>query len=290
MNKKINILGMPLAIISISAFSAEVNVSRVTESDTAVLSLLNQTVDRIVDSYGHAYIKIVSLDNFQKNDVERGVKRIADKSIARFEYQYIAPNGESITRVYHSFSGETPTPKLEGYPVDFRQKIEAEMRENERLVTGKITKEEYNSSGRYFRASNFDRANDAEIKALRRIERDIMSNELPTGGNLTVFVNQLPCESCRPLFEEQLAAWPHIAKADVSYLGQIPQNFKDPNTNDWYQYMRDHEGLAVGDEAKLQVKFTTYRKTRTKYSYFKKHLFEQYNIENGTAPATGCAL
>lgn len=284
------IVAMPLVIFSASVFAADVNVSRVTESESVATTLLNDTVDRIVDSYGQAYIDIVSPTNFKKSDVERGVQRVGSKSIARFEYHYTMPNGESTTRVYHSFSGETPTPGLQGHTVDFTQKIEAEMRINERLVTGKITEEEYSSSGRYFRASSFARANDAEIKAMRRIERDILSGDLESGGSLTVFVNQLPCESCTPLFEEQLAAWPHIATADVSYLGQIPENFNDLENNSWYQYMSENDGLALGEEAQLQVSFTAHRKERIKFNLFKKRALARNQIKNGAKPTSACSL
>ncbi len=290
MNNKMKIIAMTLTIFSSSVFSADVNVSRITESESVATTLLNDTVDRIVDSYGQAYIDIVSPVNFKKSDVERGVQRVGSKSIARFEYHYTMPNGESATRVYHSFSGETPTPGLQGHAVDFSQKIEAEMRVNERLVTGKITEEEYNSGVRYFRASSFARANDAEIKAMRRIERDILSGDLESGGSLTVFVNQLPCESCTPLFEEQLAAWPHIATADVSYLGQIPENFNDLENNSWYQYMSENDGLALGEEAQLQVSFTAHRKGRIKFNLFKKRALARNQIRNGAKPTSACSL
>ncbi|MDK9756925.1 hypothetical protein KIV40_16305 [Vibrio sp. D173a] len=290
MNNKTKIIALPLAIFSASVFSADVNVSRVTDSESVATTLLNDTVDRIVDSYGQAYIDIVSPANFKKSDVERGVQRVGSKSIARFEYHYTMPNGERATRIYHSFSGETPTPGLQGHNVDFTQKIEAEMRANERLVTGKITEEEYHSGGRYFRASSYARANDAEIKAMRKIEKDILSGDLESGGSLTVFVNQLPCESCTPLFEEQLAAWPHIATADVSYLGQIPENFNDLENNSWYQYMSENDGLALGEEAQLQVSFTAHRKERIKFNLFKKRVLSRNEIRNGAKPTSACSL
>ena len=176
-----------------------------------------------------------------------------------------------------------------GKPI-FTQKIEAEMRVNERLVTGKITEEEYHSGGRYFRASSYARANDAEIKAMRKIEKDILSGDLESGGSLTVFVNQLPCESCTPLFEEQLAAWPHITSADVSYLGQIPENFNDLENNSWYQYMSENDGLALGEEAQLQVSFTAHRKERIKFNLFKKRALKRNQIRNGAKPTSACSL
>ncbi|WP_258098284.1 hypothetical protein [Vibrio chagasii] len=87
-----------------------------------------------------------------------------------------------------------------------------------------------------------------------------------------------------------MTAVPHIATVDVSYLGQMPENFNDLENNSWYQYMSENDGLALGEEAQLQVSFTAHRKERIKINLFKMRALKRNQIRNGAKPTSACSL
>ncbi|WP_018693698.1 hypothetical protein [Algicola sagamiensis] len=290
-----------LSGVSTFSFAAQVNLTKVTELTSLAPGQLNHTVDRIVDSFGAAYREEFSATGgtLVKANVDPALRQINKKSIARFEYRYLQ-RGKEVTRIYHSFSGETPVPfkgvVSEEQKRAFASRIEAQMGENERIVTGKMTEEEYAQTGRYFRAASYARANDAEIKAMRRIEQDILSGDLTSGGELTVYINQMPCESCSPLFNEQLAEWPEIATAEVSYLPQTRSYFGASKTeaelaeNDWYRYLSANNGLAVGAEEGLQQAFTSNRTNKTKFANFKNRYNALEEVRTNPVESTACGF
>lgn len=283
-------------LISAPAWSAAVEVEKVTYSESQATALLNDTVERIIDAYGQAYIDLVTPQRFVKKEIERGLNRVKEKSIARFEYQYTTAAGELKTRIYHSFSGATPAPNFPAnsphYNVDFNAQINQQMRDDERLVTGKISEEEYATDSSYFHASSYARANDAEVKALRKIEQDITSGELSGGGELTVFINQIPCQSCMPLFKEKLANWPSIEKAEISYLPQTEQNLINlPQDSEWRIYLQENNAIAVSGEAtELQSAFTSARKTMATFKNFKVRVLSADKAADSGDITGACAL
>ena len=287
------------ALIAQNAWSANVTVTKITDSESLVPSKLNNTIDRIISAYSGAnreYFKATG-ETWTKNDVRVGLDSLQKKSIARFEYRY-----GSQTRVYHSFSGETPLNKhvIKAHgeiEKQFKTWSQAQMRENEFLVGGKISEDDYLNGERYFRAESFKQANDAEIKAMRQIESDISEGIIPAGGELTVYVNQIPCRSCMPLFEEQLQAWPEIASAEVSYLPQNKSYFSKSAShevlyqdNNAYRYSYDSGAIAETEAEKtLQGTFTTHRLNKTKYGNF----LEEYKKTEQIAAeeeATACGI
>ncbi|KXO09579.1 hypothetical protein AKG98_1177 [Moritella sp. JT01] len=301
MNYKKVLLGLILSSLSLSTLAAQVNISKVTSADSFVPGYLNSTLDRVVDSFSQALQQKLAQSNkvLVKAEADPALRQITKKSIARFEYRYTR-NYKSVTQVYHSFSGETPLAGSTISEVDkasFNDLIEQQMRDNETLVTGKITEEEYEATGRYFRAASFARANDAEIKAMRRIEQDMLSGKIVRGGELTVYVNQIPCESCSPLFSEQLASWSEIESAEIAYLPQNRSYFgktmteEELNANAWYQHLVANDGLATTEaEEGLQAAFTSNRMTKTKFANFKHRYNNSERIRGSTAEVTGCGL
>ncbi|WP_339388775.1 hypothetical protein [Vibrio caribbeanicus] len=286
-------------LIAQNAWSANVTVTKITDKESLVPSKLNNTIDRIISAYSGANRKYYAQPENQwaKKEVRVGLDSLQKRSIARFEYKY-----GSTKRIYHSFSGETllnkPLVNNGGAAKEqFKTWSQEEMRENEVLVGNKISEADYENVERYFKASSFKQANDAEIKALRQIETDISEGIIPAGGKLTVYVNQIPCESCMPLFEEQLKEWPEIASAEVSYLPQNKSYFSKTTShemlyqdNDAYRYSYDRGAIAeTTDEETLQGAFTTHRLNKTKYGNF----LEEYNNTEQIAAqeeATACAI
>lgn len=286
-------------LIAQNAWSANVTVTKITDSESLVPDKLNNTVDRILSAYSGANRKYYAQSGTKlvRDEVKTGLESLRRRSIARFEYKY-----GSTTKVYHSFSGETllnrPVVSNVGATKEqFKDWSQEEMRENEVLVGNKISEADYKNVERYFKASSFKQANDAEIKALRQIESDINAKIIPEGGELTVYVNQIPCESCMPLFEEQLQEWPKIASAEVSYLPQNQSYFSKTishedlyQANNAYRYSYDNGAISkTTEEENLQNKFTNFRTNETTYQQYIKKYKQTEEIAT-QEEATGCMM
>lgn len=70
-----------------------------------------------------------------------------------------------------------------------------------------------------------NRANDAEIKVLQAIMRDISSGLIPAGGRLLGFVSQQPCPSCHAAFQQFSVE----ARADV-HINYVEGSPHSPQT------------------------------------------------------------
>ena len=302
-----NLLLISVVVASSNGLAAVVEIVKVTNPHSLVPQHINDTFDRITASYARATNSMVAngegaLVNGQvtKAEVDPGLVLLQKKSIARFEYRYSLPSGEQVTRTYHSYSGESPIAKSLRDDAEakerFKQWSESEMRnESEVLVTGKISQSDYETVDRYFRASSYAQANDAEIKALRRIEKDINAGVITSGGELDVYVNQIPCQSCMPLFEDQLSQWDLIESARVSYLPQNRSYFgkelseESLNQKAAYVYVKENNALSVSKaEESLQSAFTSHRITKTRYQNFKNELNNSANIREEGRIVTGC--
>ncbi|AUI87652.1 hypothetical protein BS333_14690 [Vibrio azureus] len=301
------LLLVSVAATSANGLAAVVELNKVTDAQSLVPQHINHTFDRITASYATATNTMVAHGEgalvggqVTKAEVNPGLVLLQKKSIARFEYQYKLPNGKPAIRTYHSYSGDAPiTKSLQGdaeAKERFRQWSEAEMRnENEVLVTGKISEQDYATMERYFKASSYAQANDAEIKALRRIEQDMNAGVITSGGELRVYVNQIPCQSCMPLFEEQLKQWDLIESATVAYLPQNRSYFgkglseEELSKKSAYLYVKNNGALSASEaEEGLQSAFTSHRATKTKYQNFKNELNNTASIRGEGSVVTGC--
>jgi len=117
-------------------------------------------------------------------------------TFAAFEYTYTF-NGREYTRTYYARSGEDsprlgvrgPTPPsysnyLQVQPTEVHATLLASDRS---AITWTAL-----ADGRPSDA----RRNDAELKAVRSIERDLINKRVPLGGEVTAFVSQPMCLSC----------------------------------------------------------------------------------------------
>jgi hypothetical protein len=123
-------------------------------------------------------------------------RQFFSSTFAAFEYTYTV-NGREHTRTYYARSGEDP-PRLgvrgqapapyENYLQVQPTEVHAVLLPSDRSV---ITWTAL-ADGRPSDA----RRNDAELKAVRSIERDLISKRVPLGGEVTAFVSQPMCLSC----------------------------------------------------------------------------------------------
>jgi hypothetical protein len=90
------------------------------------------------------------------------------------------------------------------------------------------------------------RRNDAELKAVRSIERDIQSGVVPRGGEVTAFVSQRMCDSCARAVQ---------LFAD---LYDVSVHVNTPTNNDgWasFRFMRKRKNFIEAARASLPTRF-----------------------------------
>jgi hypothetical protein len=145
------------------------------------------------------------------------IKLLASKwrgaTIARFEYTYSGVYGEN-TRVYNAISGQDPQDILYDAGSTPHRVF------NDSLRGGNIEKAAANIEvpGGQLTASIDRQATDAELKALKNFENDILHGGLPRGGRLTGYISQAPCDSCSNVLTKQLPATGYASEVEVSYL------------------------------------------------------------------------
>ncbi|PTR35167.1 hypothetical protein C8J98_101430 [Luteibacter sp. OK325] len=123
-------------------------------------------------------------------------RQFFSSTFASFQYTYTL-NGMEHTRTYYARSGEDPprlgvrgpTPPLysnylQVQPTEVHATL---LSSDESAITWTALKD-----GRPADA----RRNDAELKAVRSIERDLINGRVPSGGEVTAFVSQPMCPSC----------------------------------------------------------------------------------------------
>jgi hypothetical protein len=132
---------------------------------------------------------------------------------AAFEYTY-RQDGRQRTRIYYAMSGQDNLPtglpratrSLASYIVEDSTRVHAYVsdQDNSAIVATQIEGE--NSSRIH--------ARDAELKALRSIERDIKRRAVTSGGSIHAFISQPMCDSC----EHALHRFAEIYDVDVNVV------------------------------------------------------------------------
>lgn len=90
------------------------------------------------------------------------------------------------------------------------------------------------------------RRNDAELKAVRSIERDIRAGRVPRGGEVTAFVSQRMCDSCARAVQMFANAY------DVTVYINTPTH-----TGTWasFRFMRKRKSFLEAARASLPTRF-----------------------------------
>lgn len=140
------------------------------------------------------------LDQLNGESVTRNQFIVFERSMVRatyaaFEYTFVQ-DGRSRTRIYYSMSGPSdpptgltlPAPHLLSYIAEDSTRVHTYASRYDRSTLTATQLEGENSSA--------VRARDAELKALRTIERDIQQRVVTRGGSLTAFISQPVCDSC----------------------------------------------------------------------------------------------
>ncbi|HEX3634726.1 MAG TPA: hypothetical protein VHV99_04450 [Paraburkholderia sp.] len=199
-----------LAFSTIGQAQIPVNIGQVSSST----SLVPEQLLNSMEFYAQAVSNSVKTAPPSSTKIKLLASKWRSATIARFEYTYGGANGESNTRVYNAISGQDPQDILyDAGSAPHRQL-------NAFLQGGRVEKAARNievPEGRL--AANIDKqAADAELKALKNFENDILHNGLPRGGRLVGYISQAPCDSCGNVLKQQLPATGYAAEVEVSYL------------------------------------------------------------------------
>ncbi|TCV92021.1 hypothetical protein EC912_10812 [Luteibacter rhizovicinus] len=189
--------GAMLLVASGGAFAQSVELIPVDKVDADALGALMDTYGyhlRTADRWIKANTTPEQRIRSTFNKVETNFKYA---TIARFEYTYVGTDGNTHTKVYHSKSGPDVSKAFYGdgpLPpgVENVEKFFPLADEYSRASPGNESKSKIPSSP----AGGKDRATDAELKAVRTIEADIVEGRVPGQGSVKGFVSKDLCDSC----------------------------------------------------------------------------------------------
>ncbi|MDF4005253.1 hypothetical protein P3W33_17780 [Luteibacter sp. PPL552] len=225
-------LAMTLALTTAPVHAGTVTIDRMGLSEGNVVALLEATSD-----YHMRAMRSLILDKYPLAHHPRRWEALEasmrSASVARVEYRYQI-NGSLQTRVYHAMSGPplsdvaesvfagdspAPTPPLldsgdftqrephETTPHDLARQRAMDASDDayfsklpEGSVRARVTDVD-NSVLTAFEVEGAQGAGDAEFKAIRAIERDILDGVVPRGGTLVGMVGASACVSCRHALE-----------------------------------------------------------------------------------------
>ncbi|SKB42888.1 hypothetical protein [Luteibacter sp. 22Crub2.1] len=133
----------------------------------------------------------------------------AKATAAQVKYRWIDSTGRPRTTLYHGLSGRVAAaalPRETGVPVpsfdmpDWAQYY-SDVNPNvyARIPDGEHSILEESMAGDS--TARLGRGYDAEMRALRTIERDILAGNIPRGGVIAAWVSQPPCQACRKAFQ-----------------------------------------------------------------------------------------
>lgn len=133
----------------------------------------------------------------------------ARATAAQVKYKWIDSTGRPRTTLYHGLSGRVAAaslphdadlvvpsfdmPDWAQYYSDVNPNVYARIPDGERSIL-----EESMAGDSTVRLG---RGYDAEMRALRTIERDILAGNVPRGGVIAAWVSQPPCQACRKAFK-----------------------------------------------------------------------------------------
>jgi hypothetical protein len=177
--------------------------------------------------------RAVVANEFQMNNLRA---RIRGVTVGRFEYTYQI-NGKEFTRVYHARSGRSVrgmvgdskyssggTSSEPGGSGTIWEDIERDAREG--MFYPADTPENVRAANlRPIKNSGVVSSgvkSDAELKALRSIQTDIVNGRVPPGGKLTAYVTKAPCPSCEEVI--RVFAGEYKVNGNVFHMIETPVN------------------------------------------------------------------
>lgn len=126
-------------------------------------------------------------------------RQLRTATFAYFEYSYLV-DGVAYSRIYLAASGRPFATYIDPRSVGLiaPRQADAHYFSSDNVVrhASAGAADESGVTPRPNRPSIPNRGNDAEIKVLQSIMRDIASREVQSGGRLTGFVSKQPCDSC----------------------------------------------------------------------------------------------
>src|ERR1700754_2508726 len=221
--------GILTSIVLPTSKAGVVEQGRVTLDEGNVTALLETTSQYYVDAM-RALIDERYRDDYRAIRWEALEDAMRDAPVARFEYRFEA-NGVPMLRIYHAmggrplgslaksiFEGATRpgTPDMPASPLgseDEEALIGRRMSSVDEAAVDMADSRFYanfdeinvrapvgagdESAFGSFVVDGRDRAFDPEFKALRAIEKDLRSGELPRGGSIYGSVSEISCTSCQ---------------------------------------------------------------------------------------------
>jgi hypothetical protein len=153
---------------------------------------------------------------------EGGFKRA---TVARLEYTF-EKNGVMQTVTYHAMSGTEPDEaftrllsninKLPPTPLSPAADQFASQDDLSRNVRSISIEDDESELRATETADGLNHAGDAELKGLRNLEREIVDGTVTPAGRLVVRVSQMPCQSCRTVFDRMTDLYPDM-EVEVAY-------------------------------------------------------------------------
>ena len=247
----------PIRLLAFSASLALWSLSA--GAGTISIELAEGEAGRVMEEEGETYVNAMKaiiakhkptlFEGGTANFKHFNLKANSD-TLAVIEYTYTDTSGQSVTRRYHSRSGRPTRTLIDKAPSDSSSSSTGPTdEERARDIAMDAEESEYYaySSDLDVRASvlpaensileatdlgDFSRANDAELKAFRRIEADIASGNVTRGGTIKGYVSQSVCESCRKVvttFAEEFDASGAIYQllgANADYLPDAADGFQ----------------------------------------------------------------
>ncbi|MEA3084228.1 MAG: hypothetical protein QOC89_1925 [Paraburkholderia sp.] len=181
---------------------------------TNAATLVPEQLFNTMDFYAQAVSRSIKTAQPSSTKIKLLASKWRSATIARFEYTYAEPSGASNTRIYNAISGQDPQDIL------YEPGSAPNRQFNDFLSSSNIEKAAANIDvpGGRLGASMDNQALDAELKALKNFENDILVNGLPPGGKLVGYISQAPCDSCANVLRQQLPATGYARQIEVSYL------------------------------------------------------------------------
>ncbi|HEY4092430.1 MAG TPA: deaminase domain-containing protein [Luteibacter sp.] len=170
------------------------------------------------------YLDELNGDLVSRTKFERFGRAVSSATYGAFEYTYMK-DGVRHTRVYYAMSGpDNPFTALgpAGRPMaDFiaqdSTRIHAYLRSSDRSSLVATEVEGDQPGGQHQR--------DAELKALRTIERDMQAGVVTSGGALHAFISQPMCDSCEHVMHQFSAQY--NVDINVDYLeGELSEAYR----------------------------------------------------------------
>ena len=197
---------LALALSQAALAGATVDISKVTDKNSLVPGELVNAMEYHVNGVSGA----TKVNPSSSSKLKNLAAKWRGATVARFEYSY-----KGGTRVYNAMSGQDTADLLyeansaghKAYPGFLRQSSVEKAATNVNVPNGKLS------------ATIGQQATDAELKALKTFEKDILDGAVPRGGRMVGYISQAPCASCDNVIRQQLAnQTDYVSDIKISYL------------------------------------------------------------------------